>query len=125
MSDLQTDNQESIGRIEVAPEVIQTIAYYATTSVEGVAQTQSPSTSRFRRNSAKFDGIILSGSGNNFLIDIHIWIKPGNNMVETARAVQKAVFEAIDQMVGIPIQAVNVHVENVSPSDQTQTQPEG
>ncbi|MDJ0754062.1 MAG: Asp23/Gls24 family envelope stress response protein [Ardenticatenaceae bacterium] len=111
-SDLQTD---SIGRIEVAPEVIATIAYFATIAVDGVAQTVSPSSGRFRRGTVKHEGVILTYEGNRLLLDIYIWIEPGKNMMNTSRAVQQAVYEAIDQMVGMEVQTVNVHVENVSP----------
>jgi uncharacterized alkaline shock family protein YloU len=38
---------------------------------------------------------------------------PQVNIMATSRALQAAVVEAIDTMVGIPVRAVNVHVEDV------------
>jgi len=38
---------------------------------------------------------------------------PHVNLLEASRAIQNAVSEAIDTMVGIPVDAVNVFVEDV------------
>jgi uncharacterized alkaline shock family protein YloU len=38
---------------------------------------------------------------------------PHVNVLETSKQVQAAVVEAIDKMVGLPVVAVNVHVEDV------------
>ena len=38
---------------------------------------------------------------------------PHVNIMEASRGIQTAVSEAIDTMVGIPVEAVNVHVEDV------------
>lgn len=110
----QPEVEGSIGRIEVAPEVIATIAYYATVGVPGVARTVPPSSSRFRRATAKYEGVVLTYEGSNLSLDIYLLVKPQNNMVEISQLVQKSIFEAIDQMVGVPVEAINVHVVNVT-----------
>jgi uncharacterized alkaline shock family protein YloU len=40
-------------------------------------------------------------------------MKPQVNIMETSQAIQKAIVEAINTMVGIEVSAVNIHVEDV------------
>jgi uncharacterized alkaline shock family protein YloU len=40
-------------------------------------------------------------------------MEPQASVLETSRQVQSAVIEAIDTLVGIPVDSVNVHVEDV------------
>ena len=110
--------EDSIGRIEVAPEVIATIAYHATLSVPGVARTGVPPSGLFRRATVRHEGVVLSYEAHRLVFDIYVWLKADVNMMETSRTLQQAVFEAMDQMVGVPVEAVNVHVENVASGAQ-------
>ena len=109
----------TIGRIEVAPEVIVTIAYHAALNVPGVAKTIDPHAGLFRRATARRDGVILTYEENRLHFDIYVCLRGDVNMVKTSRAVQEAIFEAMDNMVGVPVDAVNIHVENIIPSSTT------
>ncbi|HSH04419.1 MAG TPA: Asp23/Gls24 family envelope stress response protein [Anaerolineae bacterium] len=108
--------EESLGRIEVAPEVLTTIAHEATKSIEGIA-AMSPVPNDvarlFRRSSRQANGITLDIQDGSLTFDIYILVDPQVNVVETSRQLQTAVIEAIDKMVGIEVTAVNVHVEDV------------
>jgi uncharacterized alkaline shock family protein YloU len=110
--------RESHGRIEVAPEVLATIAYYAVLRIEGVLKLTAVPNERswpFRRNSHTHqEGIVLDLVDNRVKFDIYVIMEPHVNIMETSRALQRAIIEAIDTMVGIPVEAVNVHVEDVS-----------
>lgn len=107
--------QESVGRIEVAPEVLATIAHFATMKVEGVAKMASvPSdVARLLRRGTRQDGLILDLANDEVKFDIYVIMKRDVNLMEVSRAVQTAVNEAINTMVGIPVKAINVHVEDV------------
>jgi uncharacterized alkaline shock family protein YloU len=110
---------ESNGRIEVAPEVLATIAYYAALQVDGVLKL-SPAvpTERgwlFKRAvHTHQDGIVLDLVDNKVKFDIYVIMAPHVNIMETCQALQRTIVEAVDTMVGIPVEAVNVHVEDVS-----------
>lgn len=109
------EERESIGRIEVAPEVLTTIAHFATLRVDGVARMAPipADVVRLFRRAPRHDGTLLDLSNNKVKFDIYVIMDPHVNLMETSRAVQAAVVEAIDTMVGIPVNAVNVHVEDV------------
>lgn len=107
--------QESIGRIEVAPEVLATIAHYAALRVEGVSKMASipADAARLFRRATKHNGVLLNLVDNKVTFDIFVIMNPHVNIMETSQKLQTAVAEAIDTMVGIPVQAINVHVEDV------------
>ena len=108
--------KESIGRIEVAPGVLATIAQYAALRADGVSRMAPipPDVARLFRREVRQDGILLEiGEQNRVRIDIYVIMDPSVNIMETSRKVQAAVMEAIDTMVGIPVEAINVHVEDV------------
>jgi len=107
--------QESIGRIEVAPDVLATIAYYAALRVEGVAKMAPipADVARLFRREARHHGILLDFADDRIRFDIYVIMSPHVNIMETSQHLQTAVMEAIDTMVGIPVDAVNIHVEDV------------
>jgi uncharacterized alkaline shock family protein YloU len=109
------ERHESIGRIEVAPEVLLTIVRKAVLDKKGVrAMAPIPSdVGNFFRRPSRQDGVVLAYEDNRLTFDIYVFMDPDVNLRETSRAVQVAVIEAIDKMVGIPVDAVNVHVEDV------------
>ena len=111
--------KESIGRIEVAPEVLTTIARATVMRVEGIHKMASPpaEVAKLFRRPVRQDGVVLDWSNNDLKFEIYVIMDPKVNIVETSRALQKAVVEAIDKMVGIPVSAVNIHVENVVYAD--------
>lgn len=110
-----SEESESIGRIEVAPEVLLTIVRKAILDVDGV-EKMAPlpaDVARFFRRSPRNDGIVLNYEEGRLAFDIYLFMDPDVNLREASQAVQVAVIEAIDKMVGIPVDAVNVHVEDV------------
>jgi uncharacterized alkaline shock family protein YloU len=116
MSETQTqEKMGSIGRIEVAPEVLVTIARYAVAHVDGVQQmTQVPADiARLFQRGLRQDGVLLDLSENKIRFNIYVIMAPHVNLLETSRQIQTSVSEAIDNMVGVPVDAVNVFVEDV------------
>ncbi len=110
-----SEKQESYGRIEVAPEVLATIAHFAALRVEGVSKMAPipPDMARMFRRAVKSDGIVLDLSDNKINFNIYVIMGPRVNIMEASRQIQAAVTEAMDTMVGVPVDAVNVHVEDV------------
>jgi len=110
-----SEKQESFGRIEVAPGVLATIARLTTMRVEGIAKmTSVPAdmAALFHR-ATRLEGVVLDVTDNKVKFDIYVIMEPHVNIMETSQKVQAAIVEAIDTMVGIPVDAVNVHVEDV------------
>lgn len=110
-----SEERESIGRIEVAPEVLATIAHYAALRVEGVSEMAPipPDIARMFRRATRQDGIVLDLSENKVKFNIYLIMEPQASVLEISRQVQAAVSESIDTLVGVSVDAVNVHVEDV------------
>jgi uncharacterized alkaline shock family protein YloU len=116
MSEQMSKTKESIGRIEVAPGVLAMIALNAALRVEGVTKMAPipADVARLFRKEVRQDGLLLQvGDQNQVKIDIYVIMDPYVNIMEASRGIQTAVTEAIYTMVGIQVDAVNVHVEDV------------
>lgn len=115
MSEEEVEVRESIGRIEIAPEVLTTIVHHTTLEVEGVNMMASvpADVGRLFRRAVRHDGILLNYDEGRLEFDIYVLMDPHVNVLETSQQVQAAVIEAIDKMVGLPVAAVNIHVEDV------------
>jgi uncharacterized alkaline shock family protein YloU len=105
--------QPSLGRIEVAPEVITTIARFVIQGTAGVTRMSSPPAGLWRR-ATREEGVVLQYEGGKLVFDIYVLLNPHSNMVETSRQLQAAIVEAMDYMVGIPVETVNIHVADVT-----------
>lgn len=90
-----------------------TVIRQAAQNVPDVASMTSPATSMFRRGQGR-EGIILGQSENGLKIDIHVVLKHNVNMIETAQAIQSAVSEAVDQIIGVSVSSVDVHIEDIT-----------
>jgi uncharacterized alkaline shock family protein YloU len=113
---MSAEEKVSIGRIEVAPEALHTIARLAALGVDGVTKVAAVPADvgrLFRRTAAGHDGVVLDFSDGKLRFDIYLFMSPNVNVLETSRRVQAAVVEAMDKMVGLPVEWVNVHVEDV------------
>jgi len=112
---MSEQKQDSVGRIEVAPEVLATIAHYATLRLDGVSKMAAipADAARLFRRATRHHGVLLNIVDDNVTFDIYVIMNPQVNIMETSKRLQAAVSEAIDTMVGIPVTAVNVHVEDV------------
>ena len=65
------------------------------------------------RRATRYDGIVLDYTDNRLAFDIYVYMEPDVNLPQTCRRIQTAVVEALDKMVGLPVDMVNVHVEDV------------
>lgn len=112
---MMNEARESLGRIEVAPDVLATIAYFAALRVDGIVKMASvpADMARLFRRESRQNGILLDYTNNKVRFDIYVLMDPNVNIMETSQKLQTAVSEAVDTMVGIPVDSVNVHVEDV------------
>ncbi len=64
------------------------------------------------------DGVSVEVRDHAVAVDLYLVIEPGYNLREVGRAVQAAVRRAMEEMVGMEVLSVNVHVEDVSDSER-------
>ncbi len=107
-----TENTQ--GKTTVSPEVLITIASMAAIEVPGVSRLApvSGGVNRFFRRGVS-DGIRIEAKDNTVFADLFLILKDGVNIREVSRNVQANVARSIQEMVGMEIGEVNVHIEDI------------
>ena len=109
------ETQPKIGRITIAPQVLETTARLTTLAVPGVARMISPpGMSRLLRH----DGVKIEVVGNSVCVKLYVVTEPRVNMLSVGRQIQAEVTRAIRDMVGMQVQSVDVYVEDVARSSE-------
>lgn len=109
-----SDYHRPPGRTTVSPEVLITIARMAALSVPGVSAMApvSGGVDRFFRRGMN-EGIRLSIHENAVTGDVFVIVKDDVNIREVGRNVQQQVARAIQEMVGMDVLQLDVHIENI------------
>ena len=95
--------------------MLLTIARLEALRVEGVAG-MSPvpgGVNRLFRRGAS-DGVRIEVRDNSVSADLYLIVRPDVNLREISRSVQTCVARAIEEMVGMDVAAVNIHIEDVA-----------
>ena len=105
-----------MGKIQIAPEVIEIIAGLATVEVDGVAGMSGGFASGVaellgRKNLSK--GVKVYVGENETSVDVSIIVKYGVRIPEVAVEVQRNVRNAITSMTGLAVTSVHVHIHDV------------
>jgi uncharacterized alkaline shock family protein YloU len=106
------------GAVKVATEVLMTVARRTVLAVPGVAYLapRRPGSGPLRvlRLGTNDDGIELTVEDDRVTIDLGVVVEPNVNITQLGKSLQQAVKRAIEEIVGMQVAAVNVHVEDVS-----------
>jgi uncharacterized alkaline shock family protein YloU len=104
------------GTVTIAPEVLVTIARLTTQDVSGVYEMSADWTrevNRFLGNERVGDGVQVQVEGSQVVVDLYIIVEHDVNMLQLGRKIQAEVTRAIEEMVGMEVRAVNIHIEDV------------
>jgi uncharacterized alkaline shock family protein YloU len=107
---------ESLGVVRIARQVLSTIVINAALQTEGVVRMAQTADfrSRFLGREIPKRGVVLTVKDNTVSADLYIVVAPGVNIVEVGSAVQDEVAAAIEHMVGMQVQEVNVYIQDVA-----------
>lgn len=109
--------QEKSGTITFATDVLQTIAGIAACDVDGVAGMSGGFKDDFvemlgKKSFAK--GIKVSKNSDDVLsIDIEVILNYGVAAPKVCANIQSAVYQAIDMMTGMEVEAINIFVQDI------------
>ena len=110
----QTDQTE---KIEISNDVIAVIAGVAVSEVQGVAGMSGGFVGGIsevlsgKKNLAK--GIKVDKNENKVKIDVNIIVEYGTRIPDVAFEIQNRVKKAVENMTGLGVEEVNVHVQGV------------
>ena len=108
---------EEEDNINISEEVITTISGIAVSEISGVAEMAGGITGGItevlsgKKNLSK--GIKADVAGNNVKIDVNIIVNYGVRIPDVAFDIQNKVKQTVENMTGLGVEEVNVHVQGV------------
>lgn len=106
------------GKITVAPRVLLEIVEQAATYPDSVVAMASipPRVDRIFRKLITGEGIQLEIKQDSVVIDLYLIVQ-AVNITELSHQIQKEVIRAMDKIVGLKVDAVNIHIEDIAYSN--------
>lgn len=106
-----TETDGDIGKITIAPQVLITTARLTALAVPGVARLIAPpGVGRLLQS----DGVKIKVVDEKVYVKIYVMTDPGANMLGVGRKIRAEVTRALEDMVGVDVEAVDVHIEDVA-----------
>jgi len=108
--------EERLGTVRISPQVLSTIARLTTLSVPGVLRMYRDlpgGVDRLLKGRGVGDGVRIEVVDDAVTVELYIVAASDVSMFDLGREIQARVARAIKDMVGMPVLAVNVHIENV------------
>jgi uncharacterized alkaline shock family protein YloU len=102
------------GRTTVAPDVLVTIAKMSALSVPGVSRMANVSggvNRLFKRGI--HDGVRIEVEDNVVVASLYLVLKQDVNIREVSRNVQTQVTRAIQEMIGMEVGSIDIHIEDI------------
>ena len=114
----------STGKTTVSPDVLITITRLSALSVPGVsrmAQVPGGVNRLFKRGIG--DGVRIAVEDNVIVANLYLILKQNVNIREVSRNVQHQVARAIQEMVGMDIGGIEIHIEDIEMNEDTEARP--
>src|SRR5690606_254069 len=123
MLEMTQENGQTLGKIEIAPEVIEVIAGIAASEVEGVAQMRGNFATGVverlgKKNHGK--GIRVELTDEGIEVDVYCLMNFGVSIPTVAQKVQDNIRQTLYNMTALEAEEVNVHIVGVAFETQKQ-----
>ena len=105
------------GSVNISEDVISIIAMEAMREVEGFGSISNPLSKDLaeligKKSAAR--GVSVVPGEDGVSVDVFVSVKYNYSVVQVSRAIQEAIRKSVEDMTGIPVKAVNVHVGSVA-----------
>jgi uncharacterized alkaline shock family protein YloU len=115
----------SLGKIEVLPNAIHSMATRATTECYGVVGMAAP---RLRNGRAVLlppeqssQGVQVRVVNDRIIVEVYVALEYGLRMSEIAHNIMSTVKFSIEKMLGVPVSQVNVNIQGLGHSSTPET----
>jgi uncharacterized alkaline shock family protein YloU len=111
-----------LGAVRISPQVLATSARLATLAVPGVVcmYRDLPSdVNRWLKGKSAGDGVHIQVVDDAVSVDLHLIAAKNVNLYNLGREIQSRVSRAIQDLIGMPVLAVNVHIEDVEVAEES------
>ncbi len=115
MTDITGTMADITGTVKLAPEVLATIVNLTTVAVPGVVAMGTVPGHGFplRPRHDTTRGVRLGVRQNTVTVDLYVIVAQGINMVGAGAAIQRAVTDAVHEMLGMDVKDVNIYIQNI------------
>lgn len=107
---------EQLGTVTIAPYVLTTIVRQTTLEQRGISRLV-PVAPKMRgwlgTGAAAEEGIFVAVTDAGVQVEVHVAADNGINLLKLGEAVQDAIIRAIEDMVGMSVASVDVHIDDV------------
>lgn len=116
--EIPSNDSEEIGNIQIAVEVVASIAGIAASEIEGVAGMTGSFAGGIaeifsgKKNPSK--GVKVEITDKTAVVDLYIVVDFGVRIPELAWQIQEHVKNSVETMTGLTVEKINVHVDGVS-----------
>ena len=97
------------GSVTTEPEVLEIMVWLAANEVSGVVKIKYEELDRFLSSKP----VSVTVEHGQVTADLHVIAKPNQSLLRLGRKIQREVIRTIQQMVGMPVNAVHVHIDDV------------
>ncbi len=116
MSELNRTNELNGGEVNVSDNVLRTIANIAAAEVCGVggmSGTLAEDIVGIFGKKSNMKGVKVSEDGDSIELNLSIVVNYGTNIPELCKSVQAATKQAIEDMTGLNVNAINIEVVDI------------
>ena len=106
---------ENLGTVTIAPNVLVTIVQETANSVPGVARLMdhAPTVKRLLGLHTVARGVEVNVVDDRVGVDVHLMAKRNVDLLQMGRQLQHEVTRAVQDIVGMEVREVNVHIEDI------------
>ncbi len=107
---------ENLGKVTIAPNVLVTIVQKTTLLEPGVAQLSDtvPGVKRLLGLHTVGRGVEVGVSDSRVTVDVYLIARRGVDLLQMGRTLQNEITRAIQEIVGMNVREVNIHIEDVA-----------
>jgi len=102
-----------LGGITIGGDVVAQIVGHTAAECYGIVGMAGKGLKRLLTRDRLTQGIGVSNRGEALAIDLHVIVEYGLNLAEVAAAVRSRVAYEVERLTGLPVAAVEVHIEDV------------
>lgn len=124
---LNVSDNDALGRVEIAPEVIEVIAGIAATEVKGLYAMRGNFASGVAERLGKKPhnkGVKVELTDTGVSIDLYVILHFGVSIPLVAQEIQTSIRQTLINMTAIEIEEINVHVVGIQMEDKSHSEVE-
>lgn len=120
---LDVSSDETLGKVEIAPEVIEVIAGIAASEVSGVCSLRGSFAERLGKKTHS-KGVKVDLREDSIGVDLFAILQMGVSIPAVCQEIQKSIKQSIKSMTSLHVSEVNIHVVGMQAEDKPVSQGE-